>query len=385
MKKLLIIGMISAGLTGCMSSMNPFESDPVANPPAELVNLDSSIPVSTRWSTSVGEGAGDLRVKLVPKVHQGKVYSADAEGLVKAMNASNGGVIWHHDIEEAIVGGPGAGEGLVLVGTSNGELVALDQATGQHKWRAQLSSEMLSVPQAARGVVIAYTIDGKLTGFSANTGEQIWQYARKVPSLTLQGSSSPVIVANAVLCGFANGKLGAFEIKTGQVLWESTVSIPRGRTDLERIVDIDGDPLVVDRYVFVSTYQGEMAAMNVINGEVLWRRDFSSHTGISADRKQLYVTDAEDNVWAIDPRNKSSLWKQDKLKNRKVTGAAVAGKYIVVGDFEGYLHWLSTEDGSIVGRTRVGDSPITAKPVSVDGTVYIYSDGGELAAVSPPN
>jgi outer membrane protein assembly factor BamB len=198
----------------------------------------------------------------------------------------------------------------------------------------------------------------------------------------LHGSSSPVISGSKVYCGFASGKLIAFDIESGQQHWEATIAIPTGRSELERMVDIDGDPVVQAGMVYVATYQGQLAAVDERTGGVVWRRKLSSYAGLGADYTNLYVSDEVDNVWAIDPNNSSSMWKQSKLNNRKLTAPAVLGKYIVVGDFEGYLHWLSPEDGKILARNRVGDSSISTPPV-IDGNVaYVQGDGGELAAIT---
>ncbi|MES9965498.1 MAG: outer membrane protein assembly factor BamB [Candidatus Sedimenticola sp. 20ELBAFRAG] len=374
-------------LSGCgsMDSMNPidwFGSEESSVKPAELVELTGSVPVRTLWSTSVGSGADDQRVKLVPYVVDNRIYAADSSGTVKALDAASGRTQWSVETELEISGGPGAGEGLVLIGTSNAELVALDSSSGAERWRTRVSSEVLSVPKVSRGMAVVHTIDGKLFGFDAASGKQTWIYDRTAPVLTLHGSSSPVISGNAAICGFANGKLVSVELETGNPIWEVSVTAPRGRSELERMVDIDGDPLVVDGIIYVATYQGDMAAVSQDTGVVLWRRKLSSYTGLSVDYRQLYVSDDNDFVWAVDPRNGSALWKNEKLKARRLSAPAVLDDYVVVGDYQGYLHWLSTEDGRLLGRTRVGEDPITTAPVVNNGVVYIYGDGGALAAVT---
>jgi outer membrane protein assembly factor BamB len=308
---------------------------------------------------------------------------ANREGYVKALDGSSGRVIWSVEKEGLeISGGPGAGDGLVLVGTSNGEVLALSQDNGSEVWRSRVSSEVLSVPKVALGMVVVHTVDGKLYALNVSDGKMAWMYDRSIPVLTLHGNSSPVISGSKVICGFANGKLIAFDIESGQQHWEATIAVPTGRSELERIVDIDGDPVVQGGMVYVATYQGQLAAVDERSGEVAWRRKLSSYAGLGADYEYLYVSDEEDNVWAIDPNNSSSMWKQAKLNHRKLTAPAVLGKYIVVGDFEGYLHWLSPEDGKMLARSRVGSSSISTPPV-IDGKVaYVLGDGGELAAIT---
>ncbi|WP_428608254.1 outer membrane protein assembly factor BamB [Sedimenticola sp.] len=387
MMRSLPIVLLALALSGCgsMKSMNPvdwFADEDNSEPPAELVEMQESVPTRLLWSSSISDGSDEQRVKLVPVVEGGKVYAASRSGEVRALDASTGRVLWSIETELEISGGPGAGEGLVLFGTSNGEVVALDQAGGTEKWRARVSSEVLSVPKAGRGVVVVHTIDGKLFGLDATSGDQKWIYDRSIPVLTLHGSSSPVITGGRVICGFASGKLVMLNLQNGDLLWELTVSAPSGRSELERMVDIDGDPLIIGDVVYAVTYQGEMAAVSLDTGIVLWRRKLSSYAGMGADYSQIYVSDATDHVVSVDPGNGSAIWKNKKLQYRKLTAPVVLGSHILVGDFEGYLHFLSREDGRLEGRMRVAKSAISTPPLVIDGTVYVYADGGEMAALT---
>ncbi len=374
-------------LAGCGSMLNPgewFADEENIDAPAELVEITTDIGVQTLWSRSAGEGTDGQRLELVPYVYAGKVYVADSRGNVEAIDAVSGDRIWEHETGLPLSGGPGAGDHLVLVGSRDGELIALDATSGTERWRTRLSSEILSVPKAAAGRVVVHTMDGNLFGLDAADGRQVWLFSRSVPVLTLRGSSSPVISGDKVICGFASGKLNAFDLQTGELQWESSISIPSGRTELERMVDIDGELAVVDGVIYVATFQGDLAAVSLETGVVLWRREMSSHAGAAADGYQVYVSDAEDQVWAIDPRSGAALWKQKKLRGRRLSAPAVLDQFVLVGDFEGYLHWLSVEDGSLVARTRVGDAPISTPPIVRDGIAYVYGDGGRLAALSGP-
>jgi len=384
----IAIPVLTLLLTGCGSMMSPsewFASEDNVDPPAELVKITTDVDVQTLWTTSAGKGTDGQRLELVPYVHDGKVYVADSEGNVEAFDAVTGNSIWETETELPLSGGPGAGDGLVLVGSRDGDLIALDAMSGQEKWRKHLSSEILSVPKAADGRVIVHTMDGNLFGLSAVDGEKVWDFKRSVPVLSLRGSSSPVINDGKVICGFASGKLISFDLLSGEILWESSISAPSGRTELERMVDIDGELAVVAGVIYVATFQGDLAAVSLDTGVVLWRRDMSSHAGAAADMFQVYISDAEDHVWAVDPRNGAALWKQKKLHARKLSAPAVLGEFVLVGDFEGYVHWLSSEDGSLVARTRVGDDPISTPPIVRNGVVYVYGDGGKLAAFRGPN
>ena len=387
MKRLILISLLSLSLGGCssMGFLNPgnWGSDgKEREEPAELIELEGSIPLETRWTHSVGAGTDDFAVKLVPYVDAERVYVADRNGLVQSLDRETGRVQWSRDTELDVSGGPGAGDGLVLLGTSEGEVVALDPDSGSERWRSRVSSEILSVPRVDLGVVVVHTVDGKLFGLDAFSGAHIWIYDRSIPILTLHGSSSPLLDGGLVYSGFSNGKLAAMELTSGELVWEASVSAPTGRSELERIVDIDGDPLLFRDVLYVTTFGGEMAAVSRDSGVVLWRRELSSHTGVGADWRQLYVSDDAGSVWAIDPRNGAGIWKNKKLRARRLSPPAVLGDYVIVGDYEGYVHWFDQQDGKLVGRSRVGSDPISVAPVVVDGVAYIYGDGGDLAAVT---
>jgi outer membrane protein assembly factor BamB len=367
-------------LTGC-GSLGWFSSDNVEEP-AELVELENEIQPRTLWSRSVGGGSGDQRLSLVPSYADGILYAAEAGGEVKAFDAETGELVWGVDTGLDISGGPGVGDGLVLIGTSQAELVALHSETGAEAWRGKVTSEILSVPKAAEGVTAVHTLDGKIVGFDSASGDLLWLYDRSVPILTLHGSSSPVISLGRVICGTDGGKLVALDLATGDVVWESSITTPTGRTELERLVDIDSDPLVLDDVVYVTTYQGDTAAVSEDSGVLLWNRPLSSYAGLGVDWRQLYVSDDKGRVWAIDQRNGAAAWKNDQLLHRKLSAPAVLGDYVLVGDFDGYIHWLATEDGHMAARISVGGDRVSAKPLVVDGVAYIYDEGGGLTAVT---
>ncbi|MES9899639.1 MAG: outer membrane protein assembly factor BamB [Sedimenticola sp.] len=383
MKRYMIL--LSALLLNACSSMNPLDllaDEESAVQPAELVEVSNQVAVTTLWSTTVGGGAGEQQIKLSPLVMGGQLYVAGHNGVIKALNAASGRAVWSIDSGLEISGGIGGGENLLLVGTANAEVIAFDTANGSERWRTRVSSEVLSTPQVGHGKVVVHTIDGKVVGLNAADGSQAWIYDRTIPVLTLYGSSSPVISGDNVICGFSSGKLAALDLASGNLQWEISVTAPSGRSELERMVDIDGDPLVRDGVIYVTTYQGEMAAISESNGSVLWRRKLSSYTSLGADADYLYVSDAEGHVWAIAPRNGSALWRNKKMQARGLSAPAVVSDYVVVGDFEGYLHWLTRSNGRIVARTRVGKAPINTPPVVVDNVAYVYGNGGVLSALA---
>jgi len=371
-------------LGGC-SSITDLVAPADVDPPAELQDITEQVTASTQWQYDIGVGTDEQQLNLVPAYAAERLFVADAAGKVSALDADAGKVIWSVDLDVQASGGPGLGEGLVLVGTSDAEVVALSADTGKENWRARVSSEVLAAPVAAMGRVIARTIDGKVFGLDAANGQQKWLYEREIPVLTLRGDSAPVVYRGSVLCGMAGGKLVALDIVTGNLLWEATVSVPTGRSELERLADIDGDPLLSGGVVYVATYQGNIAALDAASGSPLWRRKLSSYNGMSADRYNIYASDEEGVIWALDADNGTARWKQDALSNRQLSSVVVIGNVVAVGDFEGYVHFLWVEDGSLIGRTRVGSDPITRGMLVAGDKLFVQGNGGELEALGLAN
>jgi len=385
MRGLLLLLPIAL-LTGCGTFADPTtwlgKADVVE--PSELVELQNVIQPDTVWTADTGAGTDEQWLALQPHVEGDTVFVVDGRGRVQAFSIADGSRRWRVDLDAPVSGGPGVGEGLVLLGTSDAEVFALAMESGEERWRARVSSEVLSVPAAAEGVVIVHTVDGKLFGLEATTGNERWRYEREVPVLTLRGNGSPVISNGIAYVGMAGGRLLALRVDSGGVMWEANVSVPAGRSELERLADIDGDPVVFGGGVFVATYQGEVAAIEERSGQLAWRRKMSVYSRMGADRQGLYVSDEDGVVWGLDIRNGNARWSQEALKYRKLSSVAVVDGLVVVGDFEGYLHWLDRDDGSMLARTRVGRDPITTGIQVVDGMLYVQGDGGELAVVRPP-
>lgn len=368
-------------LGGCSTVGSWFSGSEAVDPPAELVDFEEAIEVNEIWSRNVGAGVSKYYLKLRPLVDSGRVFAAERKGGVRAYDARSGDRIWEAETRTLISGGPGGGDGLVLVGSSDGDVVALSAETGEEKWRTRVTSEVLAPPVAANGVVVTRTADGKLFGLSVGDGSQLWVYDRSVPVLTLRGTSMPVLASGAAVSGFDSGQLVAVSLENGQTLWESRIAVPRGRSELERLVDIDADPLVADGVVYAVSFQGRIAALDLFSGSFIWQRDMSSYAGVGVQDEIIYVTDADSFVWALDRRNSASLWRQDKLKGRQLTAPLGFDGYVVVGDFEGYVHWLSREDGRMLARVRVDSSGILAPPVAYRDIVIIYGKGGTLTAL----
>ncbi len=383
MKRLLILGALL--LTGCAKVTDYFAGKSNAEPPAPLPALQVTLDVKALWTNRAGSGADKYYVKLAPALANGRIIAAAREGRVSAFDAARGQRLWETDVKALLAGGVGSGAGLALVGTNEAEVVALDENKGGVTWRARVSSEVLSPPRVAHGVVVVRCVDGRLSGLSAADGARIWVYDSAAPALTLRSTSAPLIVGDKVIAGFANGKLAAVSLQEGKLLWETAIAEPRGRTELERLVDISGDPQEYDGVVYAASFQGRIAAVQADSGQILWTRELSSHAGIAVDERYVYVTDAQSQVYALDRRDGHSLWKQDKLRARALGAPVVVGEHIAVGDFEGYLHWMARDDGRFVARTRVDDNGVIATPVAADNVLYVNGKGGVLAAFVLPN
>ncbi len=351
-------------------------------PPAELLDYKAEIELDVLWKESVGVGADDKFLNLDVAVSYGKVFVADREGLVQARDAATGDLIWENDTDYQFSAGPGTGDYAVIFATSNAEVVAFSLETGEKQWVSSVSSEVLANPVIAVNSVIIRTTDGKLTALDEKDGSELWTFERSVPALSIRGTGTPIIVGDKVIAGYANGKLLALRLIDGKNIWETSVAIPGGRSEIERLVDLDVDPVETDGVIFISSYQGGTTAILDLNGDVLWRnKDVSSYSGLSYDWRYLYVSDTVSHVWQLDQGNGGSLWKQDELTNRMLSTPVAYGDYVVAGDFEGYVHWLAVSDGRQLGRIKIASSEINAKPVVVNNIVYIYAKDGTLSAL----
>jgi outer membrane protein assembly factor BamB len=392
MRRSLTLVFLGLLLTGC-SALGPlkeaasgigeyFGASDNADPPAELRDFEPTVKMTEFWDADIGKGYAKQYVNLVPAVTEDKVFAADRKGEVQARSRLNGDKLWSVDTELAVSAGPVVGEGKLILGTSNAEVVALNDGDGSMLWKTNVSSEILALPRVEGDTVVVRSSDGRITALDEKTGATRWYHDRTIPALSIRSRGSPTIADNLVLDGYGSGKLISLDLAEGKPGWEATVALPHGRSEIERLVDMDSDPIVKGDTIYVTGYQGGVAAVSLNDGEVLWRQsDLSSYTGMAAGRRSLFVTDAGSDVWQLDMRNGADLWKQDELHLRRLTAPALVKDYVVVGDFEGYLHLLSQEDGSLVGRIRVDKSAIEATPVVFDDVIYVYTNGGTLAAI----
>ncbi len=375
-QKLVALSAISVLLTACSTF---FDKDNTP-PPTPLTQFTPSATLRPMWSTSTGSGSDSEYLKLAPAVAEQLIFTSSKNGTVTANDKMTGKSIWSVNTGSALSSGVSAHEGLVFVGTHKGELIALSQSNGRQAWTAFVGSEMLAPADSKNGITLAKSIDGQVTAIATSDGHALWHYQENEPNLILRGSSAPQISGNAVIVGFESGKLVRLNLHSGNLEWKSVVAEPSGLFAIQRMVDIDADPLVVDNRVYAATYQGQVARLELSSGNELWTHDISSYAGSAANHATVYVSDATSHLFAFNAANGSLLWEQKQLAHRTITGPALLGNYVLVGDDEGYLHVLSQADGHFVARVLVNSSGILATPVVNNNIVYVYTKNGHLTA-----
>jgi outer membrane protein assembly factor BamB len=367
-----IVLLLPALLVACSS-----DKPSTAANPAQLVDFKPSARIEVRWQAEVGDAGQSV---LFPAVTREAVFAANAKGEIFRFDRKTGKQIWRINSGFAITGGVGAGDGLVLVGGEKGELAAFDDESGKLKWQVKVSSDVLSAPRIADGVVVVRTGNQRITGLSAKDGGRLWLYERATPTLIVRSHASVVIRNGLVYAGFAAGKLAAIGLNNGVVVWESSVSQPRGNTELERISDITSLPVVDEAQVCAIAFQGRLACFDSVQGGALWTRDVASDKGLALSGKTLFVTDTDSNVQALDKSSGSSIWKNAQLLYRQATAVYPLDDYLLLGDHEGYLHVLKSDDGSFVARGML--SKLKANNQRVDFQDIMSDGAGGIGAVS---
>lgn len=365
-------------LAGCQTIGGWFSSDDELEP-APLSEIRQSVPIDRVWSVDTGGGINRSQPRIRPVADGDQIWVADHEGRITAVNAGSGRVEREIDIDLPISAGPSVTGDLVMVGTFDGELVVIDRESGRIQWRAQLSSEILSQPVLHDGIIVVRCIDGRVFGLDRSDGARLWVHDRSVPLLTLRGNGDPLTRAGQAYIGYDDGQVSALRVSDGSVLWEQRVSTPEGRTELDRLADIDGPMLVVGTELYVVTYHGRLAGLALESGRTLWVKDIGSSSGLSLRRTQLAVTDSNDHVWLIDRRNGATLWEDDQLLRRQLTRPVFLGGLVAVADFEGYIHFFDADSGQIAARAKASGAPAAA-PLVVGDTLYLLDEDGTLSA-----
>ena len=349
--------------------------------PAVLTPFSATLKVDRVWSTSIPDkGAKVLRLGLGLASEGDRLYAAGYKGEVIAFDRDTGHVVWRTKTKAPISGGPAASPDLVVVGSSAGEVIALAAADGKIRWRVRLNGEILAAPAISDRVVAVRTVDGKLRALSPKDGHDLWTQEQQVPRLSLRGTSRPVIAGDLTLCGFDNGKVIAVNMNDGSLQWEATVAPPHGRTELERLVDVDSTPRVSGQDVFTVGFQGRVAMLALDTGQVWWSHDASSYRGIALDDDAVYVANAEGEVVALRRRTGAEIWRQKALLHRGLSAVALTDNAVVTADYQGNVHWLDKATGELAARVPSGKVRVSNPPIVSGNMVFVINDAGRISA-----
>lgn len=369
----LITVLLSAFLiSACGDSDN-------SEPPAELVDFKQTLKVKELWSVDTGLGVEQLFVKFFPLLLNDRIVVTDRNGKVSAFNIKTGDRLWETELNTVISGGVGGNEKNLVVTSRNGHVFLLD-SKGQLIWQVDASSEVLMPAQIAGNLIIIRSVDGLISALNIDDGSVVWTFKRDVPALSLRGNSSPIIKQGYIFNGLDNGRLVTLDLLDGHTVFDIAVATPSGRSELERLVDVDGHAVIEKDMLYMSSYQGRIVSIDVRRGQLSWSRKLSTYSGVGYSSSGLFISDDKDFIWALDSSNGATLWKQEKLKARQITRPVAIKKALVVADFESYLHFLSPFDGHFIARVETDGSGIIVPPIERDGRLYVITRDGELSA-----
>ena len=367
--------------------------------PAKLQKFDAEVRVRKEWSAGIGDGLGRKYLHLDPVVLADRVYAADGYGVLEARDRFTGKRLWRAKLDAEgggflsglnffdrrdpsfVTGGVGAAHGMVLLGTTNGIVIAFAAADGRELWRASVGSEVLAPPVGGDDLVFVQTSDGRLLALEKDDGATRWSFDNQIPILTLRGASKPISDNGIVIGGFSNGMVAAVRESNGEPLWQHQVMLPQGRSELDRMVDVDSTGLLSGGIFYVVSYQGRIKALRAADGSLLWEQDMSSYLDLAEGYGHVYVIDQDDVITAIDQRTAEVVWKQEGLFRRKLSSPVAFSNYLVVGDSDGYLHVLAQSDGRFIGRRKVDGDGLRARPWVADNLFYVLGNSGSLQAL----
>ena len=392
MKKLTAatLALCIATLTGCSSSDDEEE--------LVLPEIVNQFETEVVWQESIGDGVQHYFSRLTPAIHNDVVYVANREGEVEALSLENGDTLWETDVREnpafwpwettesaKLSGGILQAYGKIFVGSEHGYLTAIDRETGEIVWRKTMPGEVLAKPAAGDGLIFVNLGSGKLLAVHPDTGEERWSFEQEVPPLTLRGQSSPTVANGGVLLGLETGKLSVLISENGYSAWSAEIASPKGASEFERLVDVDTQALISGPYAYAIAYNGNLAAVDIRSGNVVWKREYSSYRDLSMDSQSIYVVDSDGVVYGLDKTSGIERWSQPALRGWYLTGPTVAGQYLALGDQEGNLHWLDKETGELVSREDFDSSGFFIEPVVAGDKLILYTRDGEVSAVKIPN
>ncbi|MFI4938068.1 MAG: outer membrane protein assembly factor BamB [Candidatus Berkiellales bacterium] len=380
--KTVLLSCLILSVAACNQSpiRNPFagRSEPKL---AELPALTGETAPAPKTVWTNGSLSKQERfTKIQPCVAGNIVYAADHSGKLIALNRDTGKKLWSRKTKKAFSAGPAFFDQTLFLTTQDAKVIAFDATNGKQKWEAKVSSEVLGTPAVRDGVVVISAIDGSVTGLSTQNGNSLWTVLQSTPSLSLRYSSAPVIAGEKALVGLSSGKLLAINLQNGLIEWERVISLPRGRSELQRMVDISADPILNNDVVYVITYQGKLAAVEVSSGNLIWERDISSYQNMASDPEHLFITDNDRHLWAIDKQTGTTFWKQLSLADRYITGPAVVDDKLVVGDRGGFVHFIQPSNGQLLSRAKVVGKSYQA-PISMGNEAIIMGHNGKLVVI----
>lgn len=378
-RRLLPLLLSLLTLAACSSGTDNSE------PPAELTTIEDSIRLIVNWELDTRASSNRASYRLRPLLLGDRIYTIDTQGSILGVDAERGRRLWRFDTGLAAIAGLGGSSELIIATSREGRVAAYRPIEKglEAVWEVELASEIRASPVLDGEQVFVRSVDGKLRSLAASDGSQQWVVSRRVPSLSLTGNSEPLVAGGIVIVGQDDGKLVAFNRTDGDVRWETSIGIPSGRTEVERLVDIDGRFELRDGVIYVASFQGRLAAVQAVSGDLLWTREFSSYQPIALDDEAIYLAADNSHLWSIDRRTGSAFWKQDVLNARRVTAPSIVGEYLVVGDLDGYLHWFKREDGKLVGRIRFADTRTYIQPLVWRDSIVSLDRVGTLASISP--
>lgn len=380
-KQAVSVALATALLAGCAGEEDTIQM-------ASLPKVDSAFTPQSVWSQSIGAGVGHFFSELKPAVGYGKIFAADRDGVIMALDPSDGTVLWEQDLEADVAaklaGGISLSYGKLFIGSENGEVIALDEETGEVVWRAPVEGEVLAKPLVDEGLVVVNTGRGVLQALDADSGEATWQLSSEVPNLTLRGDSAPVSISGGIFWGQANGRLAGALMNNGQMLWQQPIGSPKGGTEIDRLVDVDAAPVIAGDRLYAIGYNGSLVSIELRTGQAAWKRNYSSAKDFVIDGSQLYLVTDKDHVVAVDIRSGTELWQNPDLEYRLLSAPSVVNGYVVLGDSEGYLHWLDPYTGEFVAQQQLDDSGIAVSPVPLEDGYLVITREGRMNKMQMP-
>lgn len=374
-------GGVALLLVSLMSGCGIFSSDDdEETKPAPLVDITEEQSFDKVWSQGVGNGQGKLYYRIRPAVVGDRIFVAANNGDVEAFDRFTGKSLWDVDVDARLTAGVGAGGGLVVLATDDGYVLGLNADSGELLWKTAVASEVLAAPQTDGTLVAVVTVDGHLKGLDGKTGTERWRYAATAPALSLRASGAPVIVNGIVIAGFANGKVIAVSEENGKPVWEARAAVPKGSSEIERLIDVGADLLVSENVLYVATYQGLLSAFDVQTGRKQWEREASSYVSLGESYSSLYLADPKGTVTAFGKSEQGVRWEQTALARRQLSGVTAWGDFVAVGDIDGYVHLMAQSDGHFVGREKVDGDGVRVQPIAIDDMLYVFGNGGKIAA-----